>query len=99
MKGVRKKPETLGVPEVASELRISESTVWRLLRAGELESVVHRGRRLVLRSAVERRARLRSTSGLRALTPEHPLWKLVGAAKSGGVGAGSNDKYGILSDG
>ncbi len=98
LKRREEKPKTLAVPEAAAQLNVSESTVWRLLRTGALESVVHHGRRLVLKSAVERRTRLRSTSDLRPLTPDHPMWKLVGAARSGGSLPGSDDKYGILCD-
>lgn len=88
----------MDVPAVAAELEVSESTVWRLLRRGELESVVRGGRRLVLRRAVERRSRAKGTSSMRPLTPDHPLWRLVGAARSGGVGPGSEDKYAALFD-
>ncbi len=86
----------MDVPQAAAELHVSESTVWRLLRSGSLASVVEKGRRRVLRSGVERRARERKGAGPRALTPEHPLWKLVGSARSGGVGPGAEDKYGVL---
>jgi hypothetical protein len=86
----------MAVPEAAAELRVSVSTVWRLLRAGSLTSIVERGRRRVLTTAVERRARQNVATELKALTPDHPLWKLVGSARSGGVGAGSEDKYGVL---
>ncbi|MCC6332827.1 MAG: helix-turn-helix domain-containing protein [Myxococcales bacterium] len=88
----------MAVPEAAQALQVSESTVWRLLRAGELESVVQHGRRRVLRRAVERRVRAREASSLRPLTPDHPLWKLVGSARSGGTRPGSEDKYGTLAD-
>lgn len=94
----RRVADTLDVPAAAAALEVSESTVWRLLRAGELESVVRRGRRLVLRSAVERRSRAARTAGPRALTPDHPLWRLVGSARSGGRAPGSSDKYGALFD-
>lgn len=86
----------MAVPEAAAELQVSESTVWRLLRAGSLASVVEQGRRRVLRTAVERRAGARKGAGLKPLTPDHPLWKWVGSARSGGVGPGSEDKYGVL---
>jgi excisionase family DNA binding protein len=91
-----KKTETMAVTEAAAELRVSESTVWRLLRAGELTSVVESGRRRVLRSAIERRIRQRSAGALKPLSSTHPLWKWVGAARSGGQGPGSEDKYGVL---
>jgi len=96
MSARRKKSETMAVTEAAAELRVSESTVWRLLRAGELSSVVESGRRRVLRSAVERRVHQRSAGSLQPLSSTHPLWRWVGAARSGGQGPGSEDKYGVL---
>ena len=86
----------MAVPEAAAELHVSESTVWRLLRAGELASVVESGRRRILRSAIERRVRQRAAGTLQPLGPTHPLWRWVGAARSGGQGPGSEDKYGVL---
>lgn len=91
--GSRRKPaETMAVTEAAAELRVSESTVWRLLRAGELTSVVESGRRRILRSAIERRVHQRSEGRLEPLSSTHPLWRWVGAARSGGRGPGSEDK-------
>lgn len=94
----KRERDVMDVPAAAAELEVSESTVWRLLRRGELESVVRGRRRLVLRRAVERRSRTRGSSSMRPLTPDHPLWRLVGAARSGGVGPGSEDKYAALFD-
>lgn len=95
--GSRRKPrETLAVTEAAAELRVSETTIWRLLRAGELASVMESGRRRILRSAIERRVRARSEGPLQPLSSTHPLWRWVGAARSGGDEPGSGDKYGVL---
>ena len=96
MSGRRKQRETMAVTEAAAELRVSESTIWRLLRAGELASVVESGRRRVVRSAVERRVHRRPEGTLKPLTATHPLWRFVGAGRSGGRGPGSEDKYGVL---
>lgn len=93
-----KRNETMAVTEAAAELRVSESTVWRLLRAGELASVVESGRRRVFRSAVERRVQRRLEGALKPLSPTHPLWRFIGAGRSGGSGPGSEDKYGALTD-
>jgi excisionase family DNA binding protein len=45
---------TLTVGEVADELQVSESTVWKLIRTGELPSVKVSGLRRVTRDAFER---------------------------------------------
>jgi excisionase family DNA binding protein len=93
----RKPPKTafLSVQETADVLKVSESTVWRWLRHGELGSVQHSGRRLVSSRDVARRSRALS-SKLRPLTKDHPMWKLIGAFKSGGAGPGSGDKHALL---
>lgn len=92
----RKEPGLFTVVETAEKLGVSQSTIWRMLRRGELESVQRSGRRLVPRRALERRARASDRSRSRPLSSDHPLWKLVGAFRSGGEGAGSSDKYGVL---
>jgi excisionase family DNA binding protein len=88
--------ELLTVTEAAGELGVSPSTLWRMLRRGELASVRQSGRRLVPRSAVQKRVRAEPSATPTPLSSEHPLWRLVGAFKSGGKGAGSSDKYAAL---
>ena len=92
----RPNKELLSVLEAAEELGVSASTLWRMLRRGELASVQKSGRRLVLRAAVEKRVRRERAPSPTALSNDHPLWRLVGAFKSGGKGAGSSDKYAAL---
>ena len=83
------------VSETAEALKTSLSTVWRLLRAGELGSTQSGGRRWVDRRDVERRVRLGAPRPL-PLSRTHPFVRMVGAYKSGGVGPGSENKYGVL---
>lgn len=91
--------EFLSVQQASSALGVSESTVWRLLRGGSLESVQRAGRRLVPRSAVERRVKVPSSAqALKPLGDGHALWRLVGAFRGGPQGIGSADKYGALFD-
>ena len=95
----RKDTELLSVQQVSSALGVSESTVWRLLRGGVLESVQRSGRRLVPRSVVERRVAVSaSPRALKPLSDGHALWRLVGAFRGGGGGSDSSDKYGALFD-
>lgn len=91
------KPELLGVAEVVEALGVSESTVWRMIRRGELPTVRERGRRLIPRAAVERLRRREADEGPPPLSSEHPILRLAGAGKSGGASPGARDKYGILS--
>jgi excisionase family DNA binding protein len=95
----RKDAQLLSVQQASSALGVSESTVWRLLRGGALESVHRSGRRLGPRSAVERRVGARAASrALKPLSEGHSLWRLVGAFRGHGQSPGSSDKYGALFD-
>jgi excisionase family DNA binding protein len=71
---------------------VSLSTIWRRLRANELPSVKRGGRRLIPADALVKPAQARPVD------EKHPMWKFVGAAKSGGAGPGSSDKYRYLSE-
>ena len=66
---------------------VSLSTVWRRLRTGDLPSVKRGRRRLIPADA------LSGPAGGLPIDDDHPIWKLVGAGKSGGAGPGSADKY------
>ena len=97
MKQPKRTATFLNVEQTADALEVSESTVWRLLRSGELPSVRRSGRRVVSSTEVERRVRIKEPPlRLRPFTKDHPLWKLIGAYKSGGQGPGSRDKYAVL---
>lgn len=72
---------------------VSLSTVWRRLRSNELPSIKRAGKRLIPAEALESAA-----DPSQVLTENHPMLKFVGAAKSGGAGPGSEDKYLILAE-
>lgn len=90
-----RRPDSLTVGETAEVLNTSLSSVWRLLRAGELKSTQTGGRRWVDRRDVERRARL-SAPRPEPLSKNHPFVRMVGAYKSGGAGPGSENKRAVL---
>lgn len=46
-------PPVMNVPEVAEVLRVSQSTVWRLIRSGHLRATRIGRRVLITRQAVE----------------------------------------------
>lgn len=71
---------------------VSLSTVWRRLRSNELPSIKRAGKRLIPAEALVR------SVVARPVDESHPMWKFIGAAKSGGAGPGSSDKYAYLAD-
>lgn len=83
----------LSVEEVGQVMGVSRATVWRLIRQGALPSVRRRGRRLVPKGAVARRATARAVPPLQE---NHPIFRLVGAGRSGGRTPGARDKHAIL---
>ena len=72
---------------------VSLSTVWRRLRSKELPSIKRAGKRLIPADAL-----VRAADPSQAVTEKHPMWKFIGAAKSGGAGPGSGDKYRYLAE-
>jgi excisionase family DNA binding protein len=88
--------EMVTVDEAGLALGVSRSTVWRLIRRGDLPSVRRGGRRLVPSTAVRTRARRTSAAEIPAFTPDHPIFRLVGAGRGGGRAPGARDKHGIL---
>ena len=86
----------LTVAESARRLGVSESTVWRMIRRGELTSVRSAGRRLVLAEAVAHRVRSAADVPVPPFSLDHPIFRLAGAGRSGGAEPGARDKHGIL---
>ena len=71
---------------------VSLSTVWRRLRTKELPSIKRAGKRLIPAGA------LVSRPSDHVVDENHPIWKLVGAGKSGGAGPGAADKHYYLAE-
>ena len=88
--------EMVTIAEAGLALGVSRSTVWRLIRRGDLPSVRRGGRRLVPFTAVHTRARRSSTAVIPAFTHDHPVFRLVGAGRGGGKSPGARDKHAIL---
>jgi excisionase family DNA binding protein len=86
----------VSVEEAGQALGVSPSTVWRMIRRGDLPSLLHRGRRLVLANGLTSRSRLRSRQEIRPLTRDHPIFWLVGAGRGGGGSRGARDKHALL---
>ena len=86
----------MSVTTAGKALGVSDSTVWRMIRRGTLPSVRQGGRRLIPREALESRVRERQEDGVPPLRRDHPIFRLVGAGKSGGQEPGARDKHAIL---
>jgi excisionase family DNA binding protein len=85
----------LTVDEAGRVLGVSRATVWRLIQRGDLPSVRRGGRRLVSATAIVRRTR-RLGRRIPAFSHDHPMFRLVGAGRSGGRTPGARDKHAIL---
>ena len=88
----------LTVEEAGRRLGVSRSTIWRRIQRGELKTVRRGGRRLVQAAAVRARAEVGGRRRIPALTDAHPIFRLVGAGRSGGATPGARDKHAILDE-
>ncbi len=86
----------LTVDEAVRALGISRSTLWRRLQSGAIPSVRRGGRRLV-RLTMTRKATCKEVTGdIPPFTGKHPIFRLMGAGRSGGRTPGARDKHAIL---
>jgi excisionase family DNA binding protein len=93
---VSHRASSVTVSEAGQALGVSSSTIWRMIRRGALPSVRQGGRRRVLTAALRAaptRTRVREIAPFRI---DHPIFRLVGAGRSGGKAPGARDKHGIL---
>jgi excisionase family DNA binding protein len=86
----------LTIDEAIQALGVSRSTLWRRLGRGELPSVRRGGRRLVRLTAPRTTARTKTSSDIQPFTENHPIFRLIGAGRSGGQLPGARDKHAIL---
>ena len=86
----------VGVVEAGRALGVSRSTVWRLIRRGDLPSIRRGGRRLVPATALRTETRRRQTQQIPPFRHDHPIFRLVGAGRGGGQRPGARDKHAIL---
>ena len=85
----------ISVAEAGQILGVSASTIWRMIRRGDLPSVRHRGRRLVLEHALSARRSRAQRPEVPPLTRDHPIFRLVGAGHGGGHPPGARDKHAL----
>lgn len=86
----------LSIEAAAQALGVSRSTVWRMIRRGDLLTVRDRGRRRVLAETLTRRARPKARPPIPPLTLDHPIFRLVGAGRGGGRVPGARDKHALV---
>ncbi|MBI2895672.1 MAG: helix-turn-helix domain-containing protein [Deltaproteobacteria bacterium] len=85
----------LTLKDAADRLGVSRTTLFRMLRRGEL-GTIRRGRfRLVSERSIRDRL-ARPEARFPAYTEDHPFRNLVGKFRSEGEGPGSSDKYKVL---
>lgn len=86
----------IGVADVSRALGVSLSTVWRLIRRGELPTIRRHGRRLVPAAALRQRPSRRKERSVAPFRNDHPIFRLIGSGRSGGRTPGARDKHAIL---
>ncbi|MEK7702115.1 MAG: helix-turn-helix domain-containing protein [candidate division NC10 bacterium] len=86
----------VSIEEAGLALGVSPSTVWRMIRRGDLPSVRDRGRRLVLAQGLTSWARRSARRDIQSLTRDHPIFRMVGAGRGRGGGPGARDKHALL---
>jgi excisionase family DNA binding protein len=85
----------MSVEEAGHALGISRSTIYRMIRRGSIRSVRKDGRRLISKQVISGGGR-QATRRLPPFTLDHPIFRLLGAGRSGGNAPGARDKHAIL---
>ena len=86
----------LTIDEAIRALGVSRSTLWRRLQRGDLPSVRRGGRRLVRLTKTRKAAGGKASGDIPPFTEGHPIFRLMGAGRSGGQSPGARDKHAIL---
>ena len=86
----------MSVAEAGRTLGVSVSTIWRMIRRGDLPSLRHRGRRLVLTQALTARTASAQGGEIPPFTHDHPIFRLIGAGRGGGHAPGARDKHTLV---
>jgi excisionase family DNA binding protein len=88
----------ISVSAAAEELGVSLSTVWRMIRRGELPTVRVGRRRFLARSALSEKRIRQPAQKPAPFGPDHPFWGFIGAYRSGGAKPGARDKHALLDE-
>jgi len=88
--------DLLPIQEAIRALGISRSTLWRRLHRGDLPSVKSGGRRLMGLTTSRKAVGRKAARDIPPFTESHPIFRLMGAGRSGGQSSGARDKHAIL---
>ena len=88
--------ELISVDDAGRALGVSRATVWRMIQRGDLPSVRRAGRSLVPSTAIKARARLSRRGRIPPFSPDHPIFRLIGAGRGGGQAPGARQKHDLL---
>jgi len=88
--------DLLTVDEAILALGVSRSTLWRQLQRGDIPSIRRGGRRLVRLTTRRKTVPKKTARDIPRFTESHPIFRLIGAGRSGGQLPGARDKYAIL---
>lgn len=88
--------DLLTIKEAIQALGVSRSTLWRRLRRGDLGSITRGGRRFVRVTKSRKGAGGKAMGAIPPFTESHPIFRLVGAGRSGGQAPGARNKHAIL---
>jgi excisionase family DNA binding protein len=86
----------VSVADAGHLLGVSRSTIWRMIRRGDLPSIRQGGRRLVLADALRASSTRTLKNSVPPLSKDHPIFRLAGAGRSGRNPPGASDKHAIL---
>ena len=86
----------LTIDEATQALGISRSTLWRRLQRGDVPSIRRGGRRLVQLTKGRNAVRGKGAGDVPSFTESHPIFRLIGAGRSGGQLPGAREKHAIL---
>jgi excisionase family DNA binding protein len=84
------------IDQAIQALGVSRSTLWRRLQRGDLPSVRRGGRRLVRLTTTRKTTHGKAKGDIPPFTENHPIFRLMGAGRSGGQSPGARDKHAIL---
>lgn len=90
------RPFPVSVSSAGHVLGVSRSTIWRMIRRGDLASISQGGRRLVLAEGLRTGAMRTGRGRVPPLSKDHAIFRLVGAGRSGGKLPGAREKHAIL---
>jgi excisionase family DNA binding protein len=88
--------ELVTINQAQRILGVSRSTIWRRIQRGYLPSIRRGARRLVPASALRTYGQEPRPQSIQPFSENHPMFRLVGAGRSGGKAPSARNKHAIL---